>query len=730
MTGLPALLAAVGGATVLAGLFWPEMKKFIGDKFGDKAAEVFGQLQGTVHAIGKFFTIGGLQLKFGGMFRNVGDLLSKIGDDLINSFKGIFLGLADEGAEGVARGTATAITKGGLFKGILKGAAGTILKGASKIALKGIPLIGALISFADAYGRFKEGNIIQGTIDIAAGLTGFIPGVGTAVSIGLSLLNAFIDTRGENKEEVQQQSINVSSMLMKGIGMFAKIGSKLKFLPLIGSVLSFGSAWSRFKNGETLKGVLDLASGITGLFPGVGTGLSIGIGALNSFLDYQEEKGGFSSTTAMMGSWVKSLWDWVKNTPFVKTILNITDGIANLLSPSNIRKGLETLNKVPYFGSMAGVLLSVIDSVVTTTNTDGSKSTKFSFQELAKNLKKNMYKNFAALIPEGFGMRRWFADLMGVDYNEKDDSITNQQQQAIPPSAPGRQLTKIEKNVIKNLPTEYNEEEYNKIREAEEADNIRQKEINEKLEGLKKIENLTPEDKADIKRLESEKNILAESQTSRSYQMVRYEELKEGKKVTTAEDYGITPESEKADLQKEISGLENQIKEIQKERAWSKSEHSVNKVKELNEKIQELKTPNNISILDGSKGIELFSDAIDQSSLSKQFNSLTYQPPTPQNLSVSLAPDDNMVAMKKGGAIDNTFKDLKSALDILSFNINNLIKSNSQNQQQNSPQQPIIVNNNSVEKNFEDHIKFSSERDEIFNSRLEWVRGNAYARII
>lgn len=726
VTGLPALLAAVGGATVLAGMFWPEIKKFIGDKFGDKAAEVFGQLQGTVNAIGKFFTIGGLQLKFGGMFKNVGELLGKIGDDLINSFKGIFFGLADEGAEGAAKGAATAITKGGIFKGILKGAAGTILKGVSKIVLKGIPLIGALISFADAYGRFKEGNIIQGTIDIAAGLTGLIPGLGIPISIGLSLLNAFIDTRGENKEEVKQQSINISSMLLKGVGMFAKVGSKLKFLPLIGSVMSFAGAWDRFKNGEVIKGVLDVASGIAGLFPGVGTALSIGVGALNAFLDYQEEKGGFASTSVMLGSWVKGLWDWTKNTSFVKTILNLTDGITNMLSPSNMRKGLEALNKVPYFGSFAGVLLSIVDSFQTATDASGNKKTNFSFTSLANNLKKNIFKNMSALIPEGMGIRKWFAELLGVDYNEKDETVT----QTPIATIPKRELTKVEKQVIKNLPTEYSEEDHNKLQEEGKANLERRKEINSKLETLKNSNNQTSEDKADIKRLEQEKNILAEDQMVRGYKAKRYKELKEGSKITTAEDYGITPESEKADLEKEIQGLENQIKKLQSERGFSRDEGAKNKVKELNDKINELKTPS-IPILDGSKGVDLFSDAIKYSSLSKQFNSLTYQAPNSlDNFSIRPAQDDHLFAMKKGGAIDNTFKDLKAALDVLSFNITNLIKTNSQNQQQIQPQQPIIVNNNSTEKSFDDHIKFSADRDEICYSRLEWVRDNAYTRII
>jgi hypothetical protein len=429
----------------------------------------------------------------------------------------------------------------------------------------------------------------------------------------------------------------------------------------------------------------------------------------------------------MLGSWVKSLWNWAKNTSFVKTILNLTDGIADMLSPSNMRKGLEALNKVPYFGSFAGVLLSIVDSFQTTTDANGNKKTNFSFTSLANNLKKNIFKNMSALIPEGMGIRKWFADLLGVDYNEKDDTIS----QAPVATIPKRELTKVEKQAIKNLPTEYNEEAHNKIQDEGNTNLKRRKEISDKLETLKNSSNQTPEDKADIKRLEQEKNILMEDQMARSYKAKRYKELKEGSKITTAEDYGITPESEKADLNKEIKDLENQIKNLQKGKTWNKNETIINKIKELEAKIEDAKSNQNIPILDGSKGIDLFSDAIKYSSLSKQFNSLTYQSPNlPDNFSITPAQDDHLFAMKKGGAIDNTFKDLKAALDVLSFNITNLIKTNSQNQQQVQPQQPIIVNNNSTEKSFDDHIKFSADRDEICYSRLEWVRDNAYARII
>jgi hypothetical protein len=331
----------------------------------------------------------------------------------------------------------------------------------------------------------------------------------------------------------------------------------------------------------------------------------------------------------------------------------------------------------------------------------------------------------SALLPEGMGIRKWFAELLGVDYNQNDDTESQKPIATIPK----RELSKVEKQVIKNLPTEYNEEAHNKTQEEGKANITRRKEIDSKLETLKNSTNQTQEDKVDIKRLEQEKNILMEDQIVRSYKAKRYKELKDGSKITTAEDYGITAESEKADLEKEIQGLEGQIKKLQSERGFSRDEGAKNKVNELNDKIKELKN-SSIPIMDGSKGIDLFADAIKYSSLSKQFDSLTYQSPTSQNLPVSLAPDDNMVAMRKGGAIDNTFKDLKAAMDLLSFNINNLIKTNSQTQQTQQTQQPIIVNNNSTEKSFDDHIKFSADRDEICISRLEWVRDNAYARII
>ena len=71
--------------------------------------------------------------------------------------------------------------------------------------------------------------------------------------------------------------------ITKVFGKFLK--PVLKRIPGIGSLISWGFAYSRFKNGDLIGGMIDLASGIATLFPGVGTGIGIGLDILNAFLD-------------------------------------------------------------------------------------------------------------------------------------------------------------------------------------------------------------------------------------------------------------------------------------------------------------------------------------------------------------------------------------------------------------------------------------------------------------
>lgn len=73
----------------------------------------------------------------------------------------------------------------------------------------------------------------------------------------------------------------IFSFLSKGIGK-----SALKKIWGIGTILSFAYAYSRFKDGDTVGGFMEIASGIGSMFPGIGTAIAIGIDLLIALKDF------------------------------------------------------------------------------------------------------------------------------------------------------------------------------------------------------------------------------------------------------------------------------------------------------------------------------------------------------------------------------------------------------------------------------------------------------------
>jgi hypothetical protein len=100
-------------------------------------------------------------------------------------------------------GTAGKIVSGGasLFSGsFLARLAGNLFKGLSIVALKGIPVIGGLISLGFAYDRFQKGDNVGAVIDLVGGLADllyFTPlaPLGLAISLGAAGLNMFLDLK-------------------------------------------------------------------------------------------------------------------------------------------------------------------------------------------------------------------------------------------------------------------------------------------------------------------------------------------------------------------------------------------------------------------------------------------------------------------------------------------------------------------------------------------------------
>ncbi|MEY5041581.1 MAG: hypothetical protein RLZZ414_1129, partial [Bacteroidota bacterium] len=73
----------------------------------------------------------------------------------------------------------------------------------------------------------------------------------------------------------------VAGGIFKGVGL-----ASLKAIPIVGALISFYFAYDRFQKNDTIGGIIDILNGIVGFIPYAGVPLSLGLSALNAFLDY------------------------------------------------------------------------------------------------------------------------------------------------------------------------------------------------------------------------------------------------------------------------------------------------------------------------------------------------------------------------------------------------------------------------------------------------------------
>jgi hypothetical protein len=159
-------------------------------------------------------------------------------------------------------------------------------------------------------GKDKEGGIL-GSLFKSLGTFALSLSGATLILGGLASLTAAFTTNTGEKGVLELIS---KAGVKGGLGLiakaFTKIGTRvLKSIPVVGGLISLGFAVQRFTNGDTVGGILELGSGIAGLFPGVGTAVSFGIDALQAILD---AKAGGSSEKAS-GKKVGILLDWAKS---------------------------------------------------------------------------------------------------------------------------------------------------------------------------------------------------------------------------------------------------------------------------------------------------------------------------------------------------------------------------------------------------------------------------------
>ena len=122
-----------------------------------------------------------------------------------------------------------------------------------------------------------------------------IPGLGAIAGLAgaAGILGAALTTMSEDfvakVKELGKDFIDFGDRAGDAIGKLPAMAAKiakvipiktLKFLPLVGSLISFGYAYKHIKDGQYISGLYELTSGIANLFPGVGTAVSIGMDAI------------------------------------------------------------------------------------------------------------------------------------------------------------------------------------------------------------------------------------------------------------------------------------------------------------------------------------------------------------------------------------------------------------------------------------------------------------------
>ena len=191
--------------------------------------------------------------------------------------------------------------------------------------LKKLPLIGTVISWGFAYSRFKSGDVVGGIIDVLSGIASIFPGVGTAIAIGLDVLNAFLDVKsGGANEKASQKKTGLLKEWTLGLGKLLYSG--IKYIPVIGPLIQ---AIEDMVNGKWLDATYNLVRAI----PGVGIILDV----INYFTEGQTEntvKGGLTDIGNKITEWTdwvrESIWD--KITGFITGIFDTVKNWWNNLS--------------------------------------------------------------------------------------------------------------------------------------------------------------------------------------------------------------------------------------------------------------------------------------------------------------------------------------------------------------------------------------------------------------
>ena len=315
----------------------------------------------------------------------------------IGSIGLLFNGLMDSGP---FKGLKKLLGRGGLAFGI-----SVIKRGATKF-------VNAVGNFAKLFFDPKKIKAFERLMGMKAKALGKkilgLPGK-LFSGIGKAVKNLFSGLTGKvTGAVVKSEGKSIIGKLAGTVGMF--LAKRLKALPLIGTIISFGFAISRIAKGDIIGGLLDIASGVASAFPEFGgTALSIAIDVFSAYRDVKT--GGSEKAGAANRNWMSNAWKWVKSS-FMKLplIRHLTD------MGKHIREGkwgsafidiAEIIPGVEFIVNLFKEEKAAISDLAAT----GKPITFASFLKATKNA---MLKAILSVLPESFGIRSGIAKLLGI----------------------------------------------------------------------------------------------------------------------------------------------------------------------------------------------------------------------------------------------------------------------------------------------------------------------------
>ena len=210
-----------------------------------------------------------------------------------------------------------------------------------KAVIRRIPILGSLFSFYEAYKKFKQGgvdNIVFGLMDVAAGIAYAVPGVGTAIGIGLDVLQYFLKNKADEwKKETGETSFFGS--------LYDQVIEYLSETPIIKWMVGLGDKFSALWSNPSTETFLDLFEHLGSYFSTI----------YSTFKMLSEDAGAALGLTDESGN-TQGLFEWL----YDKIEEYVIDPVKGMFTSvfnyvANVINGVQD--------SLAEMILGAVDSI-------------------------------------------------------------------------------------------------------------------------------------------------------------------------------------------------------------------------------------------------------------------------------------------------------------------------------------------------------------------------------